>query len=216
MKRNAKTYLTFLISPAALFCGLIFLALSHTGCQSADPAPVVDTLPKTSSDFYEPPPLVEDPKEEKRKKRKSKKNRREKIASADNDQFRTTPPNRRSSRNSSADTQLSSDKPRTGNSPSDFVRAIQHRIVQMVYPDPCKLLKAAVLHSKDEGEAWTIELEIVWSDKWAAAPYSLKGTLSVGKDGSNARFSVNSKNAQAEALEVTYEQFKSTLELGQI
>lgn len=219
MTSNKKTrFGTLFVAPACVLGLLLFMLGAQTSCSSAEPAPAVDTTKKTSSDFYEPPAVVEEEEEKPKKKSRKKKGSRSKGSTADNDNFRTTPPNRYSSSRSGGGGEevLRQDAARKGDSPQDFAKAVQYRIVRMVYPDPCKILKTAVVSSSSEGEVWQIEVEITWSDKWVRSPYRLTGVLTVNKDGSNARFAVKTKNAEAEALEITYEQFKSTLDLGQI
>jgi hypothetical protein len=198
-------------------CGFILmlfvLSFASVGCKGTPP-PTEDTTKLVSEDFNVPevvdtPQVIEEPK-------KHRKSRRSKTSG---DNSNTNNDGGGGSRRSSGKTseRLETDKPRSGDAPIDFARAIQWRVIGMLYREPCQIVSVKVLNQQEtEAGLMEITIEIQWKDKWIRTPYQLQGLLTVNKDGSQAVFKISSKNLEAEALEVGFEQYKETLELGNI
>lgn len=105
---------------------------------------------------------------------------------------------------------------RTGNQPKDFAQAMILPIIRMVYEENFKNAQAKVLNSELQEGRYSIDLVIKWSDRWVDAPYEVEGILEVNEDGTEAEYIVTKKNAEAEALEFTNENFKNDLTIEQI
>lgn len=202
-------FLPRLFTPSILASGslaLLLLTLATTSTSCSTPPPPADTTVLVSDDFDTPEdtttyiPVIEEPKKPRRKGSSSS------GSNYSNANLRR-----------SVDTEQQTDKPRTGDAPIDFARAVQWRLIAMLYTDPCRLVGLKVLNSK-ENEAGQLEIEIDlrWQDKWVRQPYQITGVLTVGRDGSNAVFKLLSANPEAEALQVGVDNFKETLDLGNI
>lgn len=99
---------------------------------------------------------------------------------------------------------------REGNSPSDFATALIYPAIRMVYSDNFAKPRAKVTNATKEGDRHSIEVSITWKDHWVPK-YRIDGTLMVNADGSDAKFVITDKNVDAEALELTEDDFKSEL-----
>lgn len=104
---------------------------------------------------------------------------------------------------------------RSGSSARDFAEAMVWHVIRMTYAEDFKAAKSRVLDSKTEDGTHTIEMEVVWSDEWVKN-YTVRGTLTVKEDGSNARFTINERNPEAEALEFTHDNYQSSVSLEAI
>ena len=105
---------------------------------------------------------------------------------------------------------------RMGNSAEDFAEAMILPIIRMVYEENFKNAKAKVLNSDLKDGRHSIDILVKWSDRWVDQPYEVEGILEVNEDGTEAEYIVTKKNAEAEALEFTNENFKTDLILDQI
>lgn len=104
---------------------------------------------------------------------------------------------------------------RIGSNPDDFATAMIYPAIRMVYADNFMNPKARVLNSTKQDGNYIIEMAITWKDRWVPK-YEIKGTLSVAEDGSNPSFVITEKNIEAEALEVTADDFKTEITLDNI
>lgn len=104
---------------------------------------------------------------------------------------------------------------RIGSNPDDFATAMIFPAIRMVYSDNFIAPKARVLNSTKQDGNYIIELAITWKDHWVPK-YEIKGTLTVAEDGNNPSFVITEKNIEAEALEVTKDDFKTELTLNNI
>jgi hypothetical protein len=207
---STRLFSTSVLATSSLALLLLAVATTNTGC-SAPPPPAVDTTVLVSEDFDTPVdtttyiPIIEEPKKRRRK------------GSGNNSGNNSNSSGNNPSPRRSVDTQIQTDKPRTGETPIDFARAVQWRLIAMLYTDPCRLVALKVLDSK-ENEAGQLEIQIdlSWQDKWVRKPYQITGVLTVGKDGSKAVFKLLSANPEAEALQVGIDNFRETLDLGNI
>jgi hypothetical protein len=188
---------------------LFMLSMATAGCKGSPP-PVEDTTKLVSEDFNVPevvdtPVVEEEPKKPKRSRRSKGGNSNYSGGS------------KRSGGGGKSADQLKTDQPRNGDSAIDFARAVQWRVIGMLYKEPCQIVSVKVLDEKVNEEGLKeIRVEIQWKDKWIRKPYLLEGRLTVASDGSGAVFKILSKNLEAEALEVGLEEFKETLDLGNI
>jgi hypothetical protein len=101
---------------------------------------------------------------------------------------------------------------RDGDNPRDFATALIYPAIRMVYSDNFAKPKAKVLNSNQDGDRHTIDLAITWKDHWTPK-YKIEGTLEVNSDGSDAKFTITSKNKEAEVLELTEDNFQSEITL---
>ena len=101
---------------------------------------------------------------------------------------------------------------RIGNSPKDFATALIYPAIRMVYSDNFAKPKVTVNNSTQESDRHTIDLTITWKDHWVPK-YQIDGTLMVNTDGSDANFVITDKNVDAEALELTEDNFESEINL---
>lgn len=201
---STRLFTPSILASSSLALLLLTLATTSTSC-STPPPPPTDTTVLVSDDFDTPEdtttyiPVIEEPKKPRRR------------GSSSSNNYSNSSPRR------SVDTEQQTDKPRTGDEPMDFARAVQWRLIAMLYTDPCRLVALKVLNSK-ENEAGQLEIQIdlSWQDKWVRQPYQITGLLTVGRDGSNAVFKLLSANPEAEALQVGVDNFKETLDLGNI
>lgn len=99
---------------------------------------------------------------------------------------------------------------RNGDSPEDFAQALIYPAIRMVYSDNFAKPNARVSNSNQDGNRYTMDVEITWKDHWNPK-YMIKGKLEVNSDGSNAKFTITEKNKQAEVLEFTEDNFKSEI-----
>ena len=206
-----RYFSTTILASSSLALLLLTLATTNSSC-STPPPPPADTTVLVSDDFDTPidtttyVPVVEEPKM-----------RRRKGSGGSNSGSNSSSDYNNPSPRRSVDTEMQTDKPRTGDAPIDFARAVQWRIIAMLYTDPCRLVGLNVLDSK-ENEAGQLEIQIDlrWQDKWVRQPYQITGLLTVGRDGSNAVFKLLTANPEAEALQVGVDNFKETLDLGNI
>jgi hypothetical protein len=104
---------------------------------------------------------------------------------------------------------------RDGDSPKDFANAIIYPAIRMVYSDNFAQPKASVLNSTQDGDRHTIEVKISWKDHWTPK-YTISGVLEVNSDGSAAKFTITDKNVNAEALELTEDNFKKEIVIPSI
>lgn len=104
---------------------------------------------------------------------------------------------------------------RVGSNPDDFATAMIYPAIRMVYSDNFLSPKARVLQSNRQDGKYIIDMAITWRDNWVAK-YEIKGQLTVGEDGSSPSFVIKEKNLAAEALEITEQNFKSTVSLTAI
>lgn len=109
-----------------------------------------------------------------------------------------------------ADVQKYQNYQRSGSDPQDFAQALIYPAIRMVYSDNFAQPKAKVSNSTQEGDRYIMDVEITWKDHWNPK-YMIKGKLEVNSDGSNAKFTINEKNKQAEVLEFTEDNFKSEI-----
>jgi hypothetical protein len=58
-------------------------------------------------------------------------------------------------------------------------------------------------------------MAITWKDRWVPK-YEIKGQLTVDEDGNNPAFIITEKNIEAEALEVTEDDFRTEIKLDNI
>lgn len=206
---STRYFSTTILASSSLALLLLTLATTNSSC-STPPPPAADTTVLVSDDFDTPEdtttyiPVVEEPKKRRRKGSSG-------TNSNGGSNYNNPSPRR------SVDTAIQTDKPRTGDAPIDFARAVQWRIIAMLYTDPCRLVGLKVLDSKENGAGQLeIQIDLRWQDKWVRQPYQITGLLTVGRDGSNAVFKLLSTNAEAEALQVGVDNFKETLDLGNI
>lgn len=99
---------------------------------------------------------------------------------------------------------------RMGDSPNDFAKALIYPAIRMVYSDNFAKPRASVINSTQDGDRYTIDLEISWKDHWTPN-YQISGTLEVNSDGSDAKFTITDKNVEAEVLELTEDNFKTEI-----
>lgn len=101
---------------------------------------------------------------------------------------------------------------RMGDTPNDFAKALIYPAIRMVYSDNFAKPKASVVNSTQDGDRYTIDLVITWKDHWVPT-YEISGTLEVNSDGSDAKFAITDKNVEAEVLELTEDNFESTISI---
>lgn len=99
---------------------------------------------------------------------------------------------------------------RSGNKAADFAQAIIYPAIRMVYSDNFAQPKANVLSSTKKNDRLSVEISIQWKDHWVPS-FEMKGLLEVNIDGSNAVFTISSKNTYVESLEFTEDSFKNSL-----
>ncbi len=104
---------------------------------------------------------------------------------------------------------------RISSNPDDFATAMIYPAIRMVYSDNFLSPKARVLNSNRQDGKYIIDMAITWRDNWVAK-YEIKGQLTVDEDGNNPSFVIKEKNLAAEALEITEQDFKSTVSLTAI
>ena len=93
---------------------------------------------------------------------------------------------------------------------------LKKHIIAMVYPDTYQNSQIKILQENTNGAQLELLLSVTWKDQWVNKPYVVEGKLQVNEDGSNAHFVIMHKNTEAEALEITYENFKTEIRLAQI
>jgi hypothetical protein len=202
---SIRLFTPSILASSSLALLLLTLATTSTSC-STPPPPPADTTVLVSDDFDTPEdtttyiPVIEEPKKPRRK-----------GSSSGGSNYSNSSPR------PSVDIAQQTDKPRTGDAPIDFARAVQWRLIAMLYTDPCRLVGLNVLDSKENGAGQLeIQIDLRWQDKWVRQPYQITGMLTVGRDGSKAVFKLLSANPEAEALQVGVDNFKETLDLGNI
>ena len=104
---------------------------------------------------------------------------------------------------------------RIGSNPDDFATAMIYPAIRMVYSDNFTNPKARVLSSTLENGTNIIDMAITWKDRWVPK-YEIKGQLTVDEDGNNPAFIITEKNIEAEALEVTEDDFRTEIKLDNI
>lgn len=97
-----------------------------------------------------------------------------------------------------------------------LVNGIKKDIIAMVYPESYKSSNVKILKESTNGDQLELKIAVSWTDQWVKSPYIIEGLLKVNTDGSNAHFKIIHKNAQAEALEITYDNFKEEISLAKI
>lgn len=104
---------------------------------------------------------------------------------------------------------------RDGSSDQDFANSIIYHAIRMVYSDNFAKPKAEILNSSNTDDKINLDIKISWKDHWVSN-FEITGNLQCNNDGSNATFTINSKNEYAEALEFTEDNFKSEITLSSI
>ena len=135
----------------------------------------------------------------------------------------TVSPKRSSNNNRSGGSGIDSDADvvkyqnyeRIGSNPDDFATAMIYPAIRMVYSDNFTNPKARVLSSTLENGTNIIDMAITWKDRWVPK-YEIKGKLTVDEDGSNPAFIITEKNIEAEALEITEDDFRTEIKLDNI
>jgi hypothetical protein len=200
--------------------GLTISFLGQTGCKSAPTEAPADSTALISSDFFNTDTsnqnisIVEPPEEEQPKKKRTKREKQSSEFSENNNNSNgsSEPRSPRPAREENIETEYA----RPDDSPQSMARAIQPHIIKMLYNESYNSPKTKILSKKETDAGWELELETSWADRWVRQPYSVKGLLKVGKDGSNPIYTINSKNAAAEALEFTHKDFKDKISLDKI
>jgi hypothetical protein len=218
-------FLRYSLYTFLLGSGLIISFLGQTGCKSAPTETPADSTSLISSDFFNVDTstqnisIVEPPEEEQPKKKKSKREKQSSEFSENNSSSNNNSSNSssepRSPRPAREET-IETEYARPDDSPQSMARAIQPHIIKMLYNESYNSPKTKILSKKETDNGWELELETQWADRWVRQPYSVKGLLKVGKDGSNPIYTINSKNAAAEALEFTHKDFKDKISLDKI
>lgn len=195
-----------LVCTTLILCSLLQSAAFMSCGHAADGTAQQDTIQYISADFFEDADTMPHEAPAPKKKKKSR-NVREVPESS----HQTTP----------TTIQKKQTPPPTTNTPSDLTaeriaRALQTPVIRMVYPDAFQKAKSRVLDSDLSGNRWTIELEISWSDAWVKSPYTVRGIAKCNADGDDVSFDITFKNEAAEALELTHEQYKSSIRLARL
>lgn len=105
---------------------------------------------------------------------------------------------------------------RQSDAPEEFAKATIWHAISMVYADNFSAPQIKILDTQLIGDRLSLHLQISWRDRWTPKPYVIKGKLDVNKDGSNGKFTITSKNLEAEALELTNPNTASTKALPTI
>lgn len=93
---------------------------------------------------------------------------------------------------------------------------IKKHIIAMVYPEKYQSSSIQILQENFKDNKVQLNIAVTWKDQWVSKPYRVEGLLEVEKDGTNAYFKIIKKNSQAEALEITYDDFKNELYLSKL
>jgi hypothetical protein len=105
---------------------------------------------------------------------------------------------------------------RQSEAPEEFAKATVWHAIQMVYSESFSSPQIKVLEVQQDGEKLLLSLQISWRDRWTPKPYVIKGKLTVNSNGDNGKFVITAKNLEAEALELTNPDTKSSLVLPTI
>ena len=105
---------------------------------------------------------------------------------------------------------------RQSDAPEEFAKATLWHAIQMVYSESFSSPQIKVLDVEQAGDKLLLSLQISWRDRWTPKPYVIKGKLTVNSNGDNGKFVITSKNLEAEALEVTNPNSKSSIVLSTI
>lgn len=172
-----------------------FMGCGHT----ADDSPKQDSIQYISADFFEDSDIspTETPAPKTTKKPRKSRESTHQSAPISTPTTKITPPA----------TNLTAER---------IARALQTPVIRMVYSDAFQKAKSRVLDSDLSGNRWTIELEISWRDAWVKSPYTVRGIAKCNADGDDVSFEITFKNEAAEALELTYEEHKSSIRLARL